>query len=371
MKIAFVKQKYVPFGGGERYTQMLMQALQNKGHDIHLVTSRWFGSEDRKITIHPVQMSRFSRAGRSLSFSKGAKNEIEKQSFDLVISLDRTECQHVWRAGEGVHSVWLNRRKQFEPPLRTWLNKHSRGQKALLELEKKAVMNSSLILANSHMVKNDLLITYSDIPGDINVIHNGVDLQRFSTNNRIENRTTIRQQHRLSTDIPVILFVGSGFKRKGLGETLQALAATPEAHLVVIGRDNATPWKALATKHRVEKRVHFLQPQQNLPAYYHAADVLSFPSWFDSFGFVGLESMACGTPIVTTRYAGVHETITEPEAGSIITAPSAIDELSTALQDHIENRNAHPERISQAVSSFSDQANIEETVEALHSLKRG
>ncbi len=64
---------------------------------------------------------------------------------------------------------------------------------------------------------------------------------------------------------------------------------------------------------------------------YAAADVFVFPSWHDAFGFVALEAMACGLPVITSRLAGASEIITDGREGFIVDTPLAIDALADRL----------------------------------------
>ncbi|HNS81664.1 MAG TPA: glycosyltransferase family 4 protein [Kiritimatiellia bacterium] len=361
MKIAFVKQKYVPFGGGELYLERLAGACRDRGDEVHLITAAWPGNRVSAFTVHPVPVRNWSHASVARSFSHNLKEIIRSVGFDVVFSLDRTEQQHIWRAGEGAHPVWLDRRGEFEPAWKVRLARLSSRQRTLLKLERRCVSRTPVIIANSQMVKNDLENCY-DLSGKrVEIIHNGVDFSRFSPDGREEARTQVRSRLQVNPAVPLLLFAGSGFRRKGLPELMRALRGVPDAVLLVIGRDKSAPWIRLAASLGVSGRVRFLAPSESLPELYRAADVTVFPTWFDSFGFVGLESMACGTPLVTTPFAGVSELVREGVNGAVIARPDAADELAAAIQDQV-SRKDRSRAIADSVREYSLENNIRRTL---------
>jgi UDP-glucose:(heptosyl)LPS alpha-1,3-glucosyltransferase len=303
-------------------------------------------------------------------FSHRARTLVRREDFDVTLSLDRTEYQDIWRAGEGVHRTWLERRKLFEPGTRVWFTSRAPRQRVLLRLEQRCVEQTPHIIANSKMVCEDLVSTYGIQPDRITVIPNGVDLDIFSPKHRQENRDACRAELGIAADRPVLLFVGSGFHRKGLREALQALSALPDALLLIIGRDKPPPWRKHAARLGVEKQTRFLGPRPALVPLYHAADATIFPSWFDSFGFVGLESLACGTPLVTTSYAGVAETIRQGENGRVIKRPDDTGAMAAALKELLERDGTqeHAEHIAASVSGYSLERNVEQSLSLIESI---
>jgi len=370
MRIAFVKMKYVRFGGAETYLDMLARGCAARGHEVHLVTTEWPTERSDGLNLHIVPSAGRSRATRLPSFSTAAAAAIEKAGFDLSFSLDRTERQDIWRAGEGVHEVWLKRRHEFEPRWRTLFNERSAGHRALIELEKNCVANTPHIIANSRLVARDILNTYRIQDTRITVIHNGVDFDRFNDRDRTANRKAVRAELGVDEAEKVVLFVGSGFRHKGLAEALRAVELLGKGVLmIVLGRDNASPWQRRARKMGIAGSVRFLGARPAEAGLYHAADVTLMPTWSDSFGFVGLESLACGTPLVTTRYAGVSELVEPGIAGHIVSSPAAADPIVEALRSEFET--GIPERrsagIAESVRPYSIENNVERTVALMES----
>jgi len=367
MKIAFVKMKFVLYGGAETYLSLLADQCSRHGHDVYLVTTDWPADRAANMQVVSVSCCTRSRASRLRSFSQAAAETVAKGEFDVVFSLDRTERQDIWRAAENVHAVWLQRRHEFEPRWKTWFNEHSSGHKAILDLERRCVESTPHIIANSHMVKRYILDTHGIADERVSVIHNGIDLDLYSPGNRSADRRATREQLGIPEADEVILFVGSGFRHKGLAEALQVLARLEGAVMLVLGRDRLPRWRKMAQRLGVTGRVRFMGPVHASPAMYRAADVTLLPSWSDSFGFVGLESLACGTPLVTTAYAGCSELVKRGFSGDVVASPARREELAAALTRELE-KGVSEERarsISGSVQDYSVEANAQKTMQVI------
>ncbi len=362
MKIAFIKQKYVVFGGGESYVAGLMALCAKQGHDVHLIANHWQG-EDESVQLHPVAINKFSRKTRVHSFADSVKRCVEANNFDCTLSLERTISQHIWRGGDGLYPMWLQRRALFEPWYKNLFNKYSFDQAAVLKMEERCVRATPHLIANSEMVKNDLLEAYPNLTSEIHVIHNGFDPVRFTTLNRDTNRQRIREQFSISPEQSLIGFVGSGWQRKGLPELMEAVALLPDVKLLVAGRDDINRLEKIANHFGVRDRVILAGGITDIASLYHALDLTVLPTWFDSFGFVGLESIACGTPYVTTLWAGSHEAIQPGINGYVISRPDATEELADAILRGLQLNNVT--QIASSISDWTFENNLNKTLDVI------
>ncbi|WP_338728727.1 glycosyltransferase family 4 protein [Haladaptatus sp. DJG-WS-42] len=162
------------------------------------------------------------------------------------------------------------------------------------------------------------------------VVYAGVDCNLFSP--------TVPPA--FSTDHQSILYVGRLDEGKGLFELLAAhanLEPIPELYIIGGGRLE----KSLKEKSKsleTQDNVKFIGEinHENLPGYYTAADIFCLPSHHESLGLVNLESMACGTPVVSTQIDAIEEYLTNGENGFLI-EPGNTEELTTTLQRLISN----------------------------------
>ena len=176
LTIAFVRRGYSPSGGAEAYLKRLAQGIVDLGHEAQLVaTDDW-----------PVNEWSFGAVTRlSASSAIGFADELEKLrpeiNCDVLMSLERVWRCDVYRAGDGAHQAWLNRRRKFEMPLQRFVRGVNRKHRDVLQLEEAlfAKGGAGRVIANSEMVKSEIVDLYRYPAGKIDVVPNGVPLEKF------------------------------------------------------------------------------------------------------------------------------------------------------------------------------------------------
>jgi D-inositol-3-phosphate glycosyltransferase len=203
--------------------------------------------------------------------------------------------------------------------------------------EKKLTRTCDRILAPTRREKENLL-RYCQTPAEkIGVVPCGVNLDLF----RPMDKRIARQRLGFGGDGPIVLYVGRFDPIKGIDRLLEAMAYLKHLkrmRLVIIGGDGSdTPeyqnLKQLSAAFGVEESVRFVGriAQKDLPPYYSAADALVIPSYYESFGLVGLESLACGTPVVATRVGAMTRILERGKTGLVVA-----DATPRGLADNIE-----------------------------------
>lgn len=359
MKLALIRRQFSRTGGAELYLQRLLDRLAATGWELHLLTESWEPSV-RGVAVHQIAIHA-SRANRAREFAEAIHVETAKEKFDCVFSLDRTLSQDVYRAGDGVHRVWLQRRRQFAP----WWRKPFVGfgafHKMMLDLETQTFdpKNTGRVIANSEMVKQEILENFYFPEERIHVIRNGVDVPRFQRG----ERGATRAKFGVADDEFLLLFVGSGWERKGLRFLLGAMSrcGNPSLNWLALihdgferGRSHASsPGMATQTKQErpsipLEKikllvvgkgrkprnsppNVLFSGPMSDVENAYAAADLFVFLPIYEPASNVVCEALAAGLPVVTSGFNGASELIKDGVNGTVLPDPSDLDRLAHAL----------------------------------------
>ncbi|QUJ69312.1 glycosyltransferase family 4 protein (plasmid) [Photobacterium sp. GJ3] len=157
-------------------------------------------------------------------------------------------------------------------------------------------------------------------PDRVSTLRNGVDLELFSFCDESQ-QAGLRRALGLPLNTPIILSVGLLIERKGHHLVIDALRQIPGAVLLIAGCGPLRKTlSVLAAKYGVADRVRFLGrlSQEELSAYYGAANVLTLASDREGWANVLLESMACGTPVVATNIWGTPEVVQQPRAGLLV-----------------------------------------------------
>ncbi|NJO39550.1 MAG: glycosyltransferase family 4 protein [Cyanobacteria bacterium CRU_2_1] len=247
-----------------------------------------------------------------------------------------------------VHSAWLRSPVHTSRLRRDVYGRYQWLYTALNAYwEKHAFHQSKTVVATSGQVKQGLIDI--DIPlENLRSIANGVDLQEFSPG------SADRQPFGLPEGVPLALFAGDiRTPRKNLDTVLQALVQVPELHLAVAGIIEGSPYPQLATRLRVNDRVHFLGLRNDLPELMRAVDFLVFPSRYEPFGLVVIEAMASGLPVITATTTGAAEIIT-PACGIVLSDPDDAPALAQALHTLINNPDQR-KRMGQAARTIAEQ----------------
>ena len=180
----------------------------------------------------------------------------------------------------------------------------------------------------------------------VSVVPCGVDLDLFAPEGRAEPRPP------KSTTRARVVAVARLVERKGVGEVIETLAQVPGADLVVAGGPDraaldADPevrrLRALAERDGVADRVEFRGrvERPDLPALFRSADVAVCVPWYEPFGIVPLEAMACGVPVVASSVGGLIDTVVDGATGVHVPPrdPARLARaLSTLLADPARRR---------------------------------
>lgn len=347
-------------GGQNVYVRELAIALGEAGWEVDVFT-HW-------SDIEKPPMESLGRRGRVIRLAAGRPGFVPKDDLFHILPAFMAEL-HRWVHAHGAdyqlihsnywHSGWVGNHLQ-----RAWLIpqvhvSHSLGlvraaagngpfPATRVREERRILQGSSAVVATSPQEKEITRQEYGVPPQRVRVIPCGVDPDRFAPRERAGDR------HKLGLlQEKLVLFVGRLEPHKGLDVLLQALALV-KASRMANSSERVVLWVAGGEANGASARgdhayrqhlqrliqglqlaedVRFLGPvnHEELPVYYGAADVCAIPSFYESFGLVAIEAMACGCPVVASRVGGLRYTVEDGRVGFTV-PPNSPADLAHALQ---------------------------------------
>jgi len=327
-------------GGMSVYIIELAAELEKLGHKIDIFTLR---RQNRlKQTISMGQRTRLVHLdiGDCKNITKPALyNRLEdffaeldqfrrreKIVYDLVHS-------HYWlsgQVGEWAQARWrVPHAVTFHSlgMVKKRLLNVSREPDVRIDVEKHLSRSSDCIVIPTRREMQNML-TYYDAPRDrMALIPCGVNLGRF----RPTGKEEARRQLNFPADAALLLYVGRFSSEKGLDRLLEAIPLIDpmfRPHLAIVGGDGAEDEATIKCR-EISRRLGLNEhitfagriPQEGLPMYYGAADLMVLPSLYESFGLVALESLACGTPVVSTPVGALEHVILGGKTGEVVSDP--------------------------------------------------
>jgi UDP-glucose:(heptosyl)LPS alpha-1,3-glucosyltransferase len=356
MRLALIRQRYNAFGGAERFIDLALSALAAQGSASVTLVSRAWETRDAYIRCDPFYLG---RTWRDWSFARAAC-KATRVGFDLVQSHERLACCDVFRAGDGLHAQWLDNRARATGLPGRIATSLSPWHRYTLAAERRMLTSPRLrvVICNSRMVAGEIQRRFGVDQAKIRVIYNGVDGTRFHPGLRDTLGKELRAQLGIASEALVFLFVGSGFARKGLGQVLEGLAGTKDAHLLVVGQDRRQEaFKARAAQLGLTRRVHFAGTRRDVEAWYAAANCFVLPTLYDPFPNAALEALASGLPVITSTQCGAAELI-EPAGCGFVCDALDVDTLTKYMASMTREKSAAMRESARAVAAKLTMENM-------------
>ncbi len=343
MDIALCYESVLPArGGAETYIGDLARRLARDGHAVHLYASRWDAQSLPVAThFHRLDVPAGPRFLRPWRFGSACERALASQNHDVSIGFDKTWGQDVLYPQGGLHSASAAHNllkfpgavsrslaafgKWFDPAAWSF---------AKLERKQYLAPNRPMIIVNSEMVRQHFEDYLGVSPESVRVVRSAIDPLRFAAEDRPKRRHIARRQWGISPDDTVGLFVAMNYRLKGLAPLLNAFALTPRNkphRLVVVGHPKFAAYQRQAKRLGLGDRVTFIGHRGDPKDCYFAADYLVHPTFYDPCSLVALEALACGLPVITSRYNGASELLSPPVDGIVIHDPHNAPALAKAM----------------------------------------
>jgi glycosyltransferase involved in cell wall biosynthesis len=182
------------------------------------------------------------------------------------------------------------------------------------------------------------------IPAEkVNVIYNGVDLERFRPpDNELEREMLKKELFDVDRLVPVVTYIGQLTREKGLLVYLESINKLLRNHdEIVFAFAGAGPLESNLL-HYIEqarnKMIRFLGFRDDTELILKASDIVVVPSiWEEAFGLIIAEALACGVPVIGSAIGGIPEVVLDQQTG-ILTTPGGADELAQAIEQLVHDR---------------------------------
>jgi UDP-glucose:(heptosyl)LPS alpha-1,3-glucosyltransferase len=348
LKIALCYDSVLPARGGcETYISDLSRRLVADRHEVHLFACRWDATAlPAEMHYHALRTKRGPRFLRPWRFARACERALRRNPELISIGFDKTWDQDVLYPQGGLHAATAeyNLRKYGSRFVRTV----ARTGKCLdlahwsyLMLEHRQYLTAQrpLIVVNSNMVVGHFQHYYGIKPDRLRVVRSAIDPERFAGQDRLRRRLQWRQEWGLEPDHTAGLFVAMNYRLKGLEPLLRSVRLVPRDRpfvLLVAGNPKTSYFESLARRLGIADRVRFLGPRRDVQNCYFAADFLVHPTFYDPCSLVVLEAIACGLPVITTRYNGAGEILNPPHDGYVVYDPHDHQQLADCMTQFLD-----------------------------------
>ena len=377
MKVALINPVFsVSHGGRERFSVNFARALCADGHETHIFAQRMEDLPEEAVA-HPIPC--FSGPGwwRFLGFQRTVRRALFACGpFDVVYGLTRFFPLDIFRLGDGVHRLALERHypawwRRFPALLANPFHLIN------LALERRLFAEDGcrFVVANSAMIRDYVVQRMGVRPERTAVVYNGVDHTCFGPEKAMPLREETRGSLGLRDGDIALLCVANDWRRKGVDTLMETLPSLPEmVHAVVVGRGNPARFMKRAGELGVAERLHFLPPAREVLRYYAAADVLVLPTSYDPFANVCLEAMACALPVITSSSNGAAELLRDGVNGWVQRRADDAEELAGILRAFLALSREERARMGvcayETSLNYTLERNLREMLELMRTVAR-
>ena len=333
MRFACVMFKYFPYGGLQRDFMRMAQQILARGDSVDVYTLEWQGEVPEGMQVHLIAVTAFSNHGKYEKFNKALQARLREVRYDCVIGYNKLPGLDVYYAADPCYEARVRR-------LRSRWYRLTRRYRHFAEYERAvfAPDSDTEILLIAEAERDNFKKHYATPDERIHLLPPGIQRDRLRGDDYAQQRAAFRKEFGIAADERLVLMVGSGFRTKGLDRTLESLAALPAAlrqrtKLIVIGKDNVTPFVRMAKKLGVNDRMQFFAGRDDIPRFLFGADLLIHPAYSENTGTVLLEALAAGLPVLTTEVCGYAHYINEAQGGVVLSAPFSQAIMNATLHD--------------------------------------
>ena len=321
MQIAFCIFKYFPYGGIQRDLLKMCRECRARGMQVRIYTIRWLAEPPENMELCVVPAKAFSRHSLYERFAELVREDLIRRPADLVVGMNKMPGLDIYYAGDSCYQDKARTQRSFLYRLLPRYRSLVRAERAVFEPGSRTE-----ILTISGLQAPVFRRCYGTPPARFHPLPPGIERDRAAPPDRQGVRARLRAELGLEDANRLLLFVGSGFIKKGLSRVLRGLRALPRelldrTWLYVLGDDKAGSFARMARWLGVAHRVRFLGGRNDVPDFLLAGDGLVLPALDETAGMVILEAMIAGLPALVTKNCGYSTYLEDAQAGLLTPVP--------------------------------------------------
>lgn len=360
-------------GGAEVWTLGFVRWLVQQGHEVHVVARKCDDVVNTLgVTIHKVDIRSPWR------FAGAVERLLRSLDLEIVHDMGYGWYADVFHSHVGSPIVYRRRRHELKSGLRqigTCLSSAllpGYYRKRALYRRQFSGHPNVMHLALSHMVARDYERVHQIARENITVIHNGVDIRKFTPAPDGSARDAIRRSLGIGKDETVLMLVAHEHQLKGLPSLVcaagQLAGQGHKIHVLVVGGHPRRDQLAQIDRLGLSDRVHFVGRVEDPVCYYRSADIYVHPTRYDACSLSVLEALASGLPVITTSCNGASELVTDGVCGFVLNEGSSADEICNRIHHLLRKstRQSMGIRAREAAERLSLDENYRRIAELYH-----
>ena len=337
MKVAFCIFKYFPFGGIQRDMMKMVAECRRRGHGVRIYAIHWRddGPLPDGVELKLVPAKALANHRLYERFADWVRDDLKADPVGLLVGMNKMPGLDAYYAGDSCyqHKARTQRNAWYRllPRYRSLL----RSERAVFD-----AAADTEILTISDAETPIYQRCYQTPPKRLHALPPGIERNRTAPADRSAIRGRMRASLGVGEAECLLLFVGSGFIKKGLDRLLKGFKALPRelfarTWLYVLGDDNADPFQRLAGRLGIGERVYFMGGRPDVPDFLFAADAFVLPAYDENAGMAILEAMIAGTPALVTQNCGYARYLQQARAGLVTPMPYDQDTFNAQLVELI------------------------------------
>lgn len=350
MRIAISSKKFSGHTGSSRIISALSREFTARGHSVDIVGNTLRRAAVTACGARPVELVKnfFAKKLSREAYLEKHKRYMEKAVYALRIGNGDEAEQDI---------LLLHNCVNLYSELVQGVSAGDSAAGGVSAIHRKILKNRLFgkMVANSELMKSDIIRRYGVDPRMITVIYPAYDRAVFSPDGRHYAQRIFRNESGIRDDAEFVVgMVTSGdFAKRNIKGFFESIRRLPDAlaakiHLVVVGKDRVEDYIADPPKNLVH-----IPLTANPAAVMRSLDVMLYPALLEEFGMVVTEAMACGTPVLTSRMVGASELFTGLHSEALCDRPDA-DYFASRLSRFLSDAAYREAMSAEAALMFRD-----------------